>query len=61
LVGRGGEGPGAVAEVVFDPAEGLVLGEVDHVRGHRAQARLGLPAAGAQQGPDAGRTVIGGR
>jgi hypothetical protein len=60
-VGGGGDGAGAVAEVVLDLAEGLVVGEVDQALGHLAQLRLGPLAEGGQPGLDAGFTVIGGR
>lgn len=59
-MGSGSDGPGEVAEVVLDLAEGLALGEVDQVLGHLTQPSLGPLAEGAQQGLDAGFTVIGG-
>jgi hypothetical protein len=52
---------GQVAQVEFDLAEGAVLGEVDQALGHLAEDVFGVGAEAAEEGPDAGFAVFGGR
>jgi hypothetical protein len=57
-MGGGGDSPTEVAEVMLDLPEGLALGKVGQLFGHLPQPGLGLPAQGAEEGLDAGLTVI---
>lgn len=56
-----GEVVGEVAEVVFDLAEGLVVGEIDESLGHLAEDVLGVGAELLEQGLEAPFTVLGDR
>jgi hypothetical protein len=60
LVGGGGQVVGQVAQVVFDLAEGLVLGEIDEALGHLAEGVLGVRAEAGEEVLDTGFAVFGG-
>jgi hypothetical protein len=59
-MGGGGQVVGQVAQVVFDPAEGLVFGKVNEALGHAAEDLFGVGPELAEEGLDTGFAVIGG-
>ena len=60
-MGVGGELAPEVAEVVLDLAEDFVLGEIDELFGHLAEAGFGLRPQDSEEGLDTGFSVIRGR
>lgn len=51
---------GEVAELVFDLAEGFVVGEIDEEFGHASEDVFGVGAKLLEEGLDAGLAIVGG-